>query len=915
MSVKTKSIQYYNYITGSTGWPTNTNVGVVSGLDYIVESGSNDVYFLEQNTNVFFAGSQISLGRDVYDKISNYVASQSCDTCYVYGHPGNEDFGVNPPLAHQPLISSSFARHNIPVNFQYQDNTSVSYFSQRGQDQYSGSFHLWIQTPWYSDDALRDMTSGSGNKITFRGLLENSPVSSSLIPLFNTSSYTDNIEFPDFVAKKPNTDASLFINGLNFYSYHPNSSSYQNEVNSGSLIEKYIIQSGSYQDGFSFLDVGKITHMLTPTEQVYLGNSDQEIGHKTSIQKWNLVEKGDQWKIKPIMGKTASSGSLIEMYDGTQKQIQDIEVGDVVKSYQPLGMPDETMDYVSYTTTDLSGSYDSGSIVVQAYQDTPLTFYGYYLLNGSIKIPLQSKASDAYYFVKQGGTWGWRNPYQIAVGDYFLDKDGNELEITSKTEVQDNMTWYSLDVEDIDTYFSSNILVHNLPPKCCFVKGTKITMRDNSQKNIEDVEIGDLVLTYDIDKKELIKNVVLATSSPINNNFVRITFEDGTTNENVPDHPYWVVGKGWSSHRPDWTKETHDIDCEQLNIGDICLKSIEGKKVIEQKVIKIEKYEKEQETYNLTIENTENYFANDILVHNKFPFCCCFLPEQSINMADGTYKEIGSIKETDLILSYDEENDEFTEATADKITIINHTDCYEMKVESGQTLKPTGNHPFLIKDKGWSTIDKHNPNHAGGNGRVEVGDYVRDIDGWVEITEINKINGEFPTYSFKNKKHETIVAHDIVSHNSEPEFCGRCFIGHTMITLPDGTYQRIENLKPGDEIKTYNVETGKLENEIIEMITTVRHDNLVTYKFDDNTKITATLDHPFFISGDSYVDSDYRPLKIGDKVKNDELNVLEVVEIELNQGVEVTYNIEKTRNGNYFANKVLVSDESEIPFT
>ena len=50
-------------------------------------------------------------------------------------------------------------------------------------------------------------------------------------------------------------------------------------------------------------------------------------------------------------------------------------------------------------------------------------------------------------------------------------------------------------------------------------------------------------------------------------------------------------------------------------------------------------------------------------------------------------------------------------------------------------------------------------------------------------------------------------------------------------------------------------------------------------------------------------------------VKNDELNILEVVEIELNQGVEVTYNIEKTRNGNYFANKVLVSDESEIPFT
>tara|TARA_R100001594_G_C4033523_1_gene261765 strand:- start:634 stop:1833 length:1200 start_codon:yes stop_codon:yes gene_type:complete len=398
----------------------------------------------------------------------------------------------------------------------------------------------------------------------------------------------------------------------------------------------------------------------------------------------------------------------------------------------------------------------------------PLTFFGYYLLNGSIKIPLQSKSSDSYYFVKQSGTWGWRNPHQIAVGDYFLEEDGTELEITSKTEVQQDLDWYSLDVEDIDTYFSSNILVHNLPPKCCFVKGTKITMRDYSQKNIEDVEIGDLVLTYDIENKELVNNVVLATSSPVNKNFVRITFEDGTINENVLDHPYWVVDKGWSSVRPDWTKETHKMDCEQLNVGDVCLKSIEDDKVLEQKITKIEKFDKEQITYNLTIENTENYFANDILVHNKFPGC-------------------------------------------------------------------------------------------GG--------------------------------------------------------LGRCFIGHTMITLSDGTYQRIENLKPGDEIKTYNVETGKLENEIIEMITAIRHDNLVTYKLDNNTKITATLDHPFFIAGDSYVDSDYRPLTIGDKVKNDELNILEVVEIELNQGVEVTYNIEKTRNGNYFANKVLVSDESEIPFT
>ena len=47
----------------------------------------------------------------------------------------------------------------------------------------------------------------------------------------------------------------------------------------------------------------------------------------------------------------------------------------------------------------------------------------------------------------------------------------------------------------------------------------------------------------------------------------------------------------------------------------------------------------------------------------------------------------------------------------------------------------------------------------------------------------------------------------------------------------------------------------------------------------------------------------------------DELNQLEVVHIDVVNEEQVTYNIEKTRNGNYFANKVLVSDESEIPYT
>jgi hypothetical protein len=69
------------------------------------------------------------------------------------------------------------------------------------------------------------------------------------------------------------------------------------------------------------------------------------------------------------------------------------------------------------------------------------------------------------YFLKQGSTWTWKMPDDMSTGDYLLDKDGNEVEITSISEVAQEETFYSLDVEDIDTYFTSDILVHNIPPK------------------------------------------------------------------------------------------------------------------------------------------------------------------------------------------------------------------------------------------------------------------------------------------------------------------------------------------------------------------------------------------------------------------------------------------------------------------
>ena len=747
----TRTKEFINYITGSVGgWPSLSNAGILGGMDYIIESGSNEVKFVEFNTNVGIVGSSAIQTGSYFDVISDYANEQGYTTCYINGFSGKKQ---NPSYLQQGLISSSFARHGISTNFEYNNNSTHTYFSQRGQAQHSGSFHLFFQTPWYSDDNLLDIVSSSFDKDNFKDVLNNSPFSSSLIPTFNTSSYTPNNNFPDYVVKSATVDSSIQTNAVGFYTYNSTSSSYQDAVDNNDLIEQYVVHSGSYRDGQSYLGVGKVDFMMTPEKVIVF--ADRDAGKYIKLNPTTT----DSWDYIAQRAKTSASGSLIKMYDGSTKQVQDVEVGDVVLSYQPYGMPDESQDYLSYTTTDLSGSTTQGSIVTKTMKTEN---YGYYLINGSIKAPynLQQASSDIRYFVKQGDTWSWVTTDAIRTGDYLLDPNGDETEVTSITENNGDTLWFSLDVEDIDTYFQSNILVHNIPPKC-FVAGTPITMGDGTTKAIERIEIGDEVMNYNFKDEEVQIGKVTTIDMPVHADIIEISFNSKTT-KNTFDHPYWVVGKGWSSYKPEWTKKRYDIESNQLEVGDKCLELRDGK-LVEREITDITEDINPVQTYSLEITTNHNYFANDVLVHNKF----CLMEDQVINMGDGVYKRIDEIELGESILQYDEETEEFKEGKVNVIRKKLHDNCYGIKVESGQTIKATDNHPFLLRDKGWSTIGENNPTFLqDGGGIIKVGDYVRDLDGWVEIVEINRIEGEYTTYNLLEQDYGTIIAHDIVTHNS-----------------------------------------------------------------------------------------------------------------------------------------------------
>lgn len=149
---------------------------------------------------------------------------------------------------------------------------------------------------------------------------------------------------------------------------------------------------------------------------------------------------------------------------------------------------------------------------------------------------------------------------------------------------------------------------------CCFVKGTKITMSDKSLKNIEDVIIGDMVYSYDEINNEKVINKVTQKFSPTRNDLIEILLENGEKLTSTQEHPYYVFDKGWSSYKPEITKEYHNLTVSNLEIGDYLVDFDDNNiEIVDIKVIDTDSVK----TYNFTVECNNNYYANNILVHNK----------------------------------------------------------------------------------------------------------------------------------------------------------------------------------------------------------------------------------------------------------------------------------------------------------
>lgn len=147
-------------------------------------------------------------------------------------------------------------------------------------------------------------------------------------------------------------------------------------------------------------------------------------------------------------------GTQVLLADGTSKNIEDLEIGEFVKTLSIEGLNSELEDAWKTFSTEIFSPTEDSSVVV-AIQKSKFNFY--FLINQELKItfehPLLALRNGVYAFIRAN---------DIVTGDKILHYTLGWQDVVSKERIDQTVNVVNINVESQDTYFAENILVHNL---------------------------------------------------------------------------------------------------------------------------------------------------------------------------------------------------------------------------------------------------------------------------------------------------------------------------------------------------------------------------------------------------------------------------------------------------------------------
>ena len=246
---------------------------------------------------------------------------------------------------------------------------------------------------------------------------------------------------------------------------------------------------------------------------------------------------------------------------------------------------------------------------------TPFTYSARTPFTYNARYPANAQSPSS---AQQPFTFNARSPftYQVSFTATYPANGQNPYTFNIQTPYTFNIqTPYTYDFQNPYTYY----VPYYGGGGGCFIAGTQVWMANNTYTNIEDVVVGDSVMTFDFDTMKLTPQNVMQTMIPRENIKVfNVELSNGRTLGVTGGHPIHT-DSGWKYAN----QEECDIELKEFDWGGI---ELSGELEVGDEVFTREEHgvtvksitENGTATvYHLsTVENTKTYFAEGVLVHN-----------------------------------------------------------------------------------------------------------------------------------------------------------------------------------------------------------------------------------------------------------------------------------------------------------
>lgn len=327
------------------------------------------------------------------------------------------------------------------------------------------------------------------------------------------------------------------------------------------------------------------------------------------------------------------------------------------------------------------------------------------------------------------------------------------------------------------------------------------------------------------------------------------------------------------------------------------------------------------------------------------------LSTDKIQMADGTYQELGQVQVGDSIKSFyvsgspQVENDYDTlnwNYSGSEFPSGSYVTESQVVFKNTETLHYNGLVEYVVNgDAQFSGTSKQFLVFDSGSGLTgykhaseldPTVDYFYDFQGnIIDLDEVNyyvtsDTNTQIVELDVENTDTYIISSstafNNVVSHNNP------CFVAFTSVTMADGNEKNIQDITIGEFVKTYNHNTGQVEDKEVINILHKDVDSTVKFFFSDGKELECTHDHPIYsLTGGKYVSYspsltkkwyglDVDQAQVGTSIMLSDGSETTITEIQEKTDKVTVYNLQDVvDNHNFYANDMLVHNRCFVAGT